>query len=567
VPGPSGHSQSGAVRHARRRSHPYVRRATVLLRGPGAVALAVLTALALGYWGYASLPGRDYSFSDDLYRALQLFNGGAELPRSGTPWQLEIARWLAPATVAYAAFAAFFALARQQVQRVRTRLFARDHVLIVGLGSRGSKLARALREHYRVVVVEADSTNGAATALRHDGIPVLVGDARDPATLRAARADRAAHVVVVAGGDSLNLQIAAALARLDAETPGAAAHHVTIDSPILWEELNRIPLDRSAARGVEFVSIPDRIAVALIGAAVEHWVSDGGDGLQVLIRGEGPAAARLVAHLVRSEALGEGPEIDIACDELEEIVTLVRRADPWVLEQARIAHAGDDVGRAAGRVDVAFVCGLPEAAALSDAIEIARGLTGDAHVYTAVEDPGVASALTGAGVDVSRLVTVAASDSVLGDGLLRGRAGELLARTRHSELLLDRIAAGYSSELPWDRLPESERASHRRLATEIAAELGVLGAELVPLHGPEANSDLPLDDDALDRFGRDVHDRWIRAEREVSSDVMSGPHAVGWSKLPEVERERIRAEIRALPSLVGRAGYTLNWPEGSAKGS
>jgi hypothetical protein len=100
----------------------------------------------------------------------------------------------------------------------------------------------------------------------------------------------------------------------------------------------------------------------------------------------------------------------------------------------------------------------------------------------------------------------------------------------------------------------------------VGRELGEQGFELIPLRGPATDADLPLDDEALDRFGRAVHDRWIRAEREAGSAVATGPHRVPWSELPESERERIRGEIRALPVLVGRAGYTLNWPEGSASG-
>jgi hypothetical protein len=546
-------------RPTKRRTRRLLPIAAFFLRGPVAIGIAVLSVLVLGYWGYSELPGRDYSASDNLYRALQLFNGGAELPRSGTPWQLEIARWLAPATVAYAAFAAFFSLARQEVQRVRTRMFARNHVLIIGLGARGGKLAQSLRERYRVVVIERDATNGAANTLRHLGVPVLIGDARDPAVLRTARAGRAAHIVVLTPTDTLNLQIAAALTRVTAGS--AVAHHVTIDSPILWEELHRIPLDRSAAREVEFVSIPDRIAVALIGAAVDHWVGGGDDGVQVLVRGEGPAAARLVVHMLRTQALGPDPEIMIASDDHPLITSLVRRADPWILEHSRMTEVPGLASGAAERCDVAFVCGVPEATALSESIEIARELTGGAHVYTAVDDEAVGDALTGAGVDLDRLTPVAASDAVLSDRLLEGRATELLARGRHADQLLDGIASGQEAGKAWDRIPAAERASHRRLAAEIADELGELGADLVPLRGPPSTADLPLSGAALDQFGRTVHERWIRAEREAGSPVARGPHSPDWDHLPETERERIRAEIRSLPSMLARAGYELRLPE------
>ena len=542
---------------ARRRAHPFFRRAAFVLRGPVAVTIAVVTALGLGYWGYASLPGHHYSVSDNLYRSLQLFNGGAELPRSGTPWQLEIARWLAPAALAYAALAAFFALARQEVQRARTRLFARDHVVVVGLGTRGGKLISSLREDYHVVGIDLDSANGAAIALRHEGVPVLIGDARDEAVLRAARAERASHIVVLCGTDTRNLQVAAALKRLTAGTPGV--HHVTIDSPVLWNELNRIPLGAESERSgeVEFISIPDRIAVALIGAAIDSWEGGGEDGIQIVIRGEGAAPARLIVHLLRTEAFADEPEIAIVSDDPEAIRTLIHRADPWALERAQLTDCGDDPETAAARADIAFVCGVPEASALSESIELVREMRDGARLYLAVEDPDVAEGLTGAGIDVNRLVPVPAADWVLTERLLRDRGTELIARARQSAGVLDDIAKGEDHEHAWEQLTRPERESRRRLAVEIMTELGDLpggAAELVPLNGPpEEVKPLEYSDEELDVFGRHAHDRWAAAEQAAGGRSDLQP----WDELPESERERIRGEIRELPETLARAGYEL----------
>lgn len=542
------------------------------LRGPVAVTVAVVTAFVLGYWGYHSLPGHDYSVSDDLYRSLQLFNASGELPPTGTPWQLDVARWLAPLALAYAALAAFFAIARQEVQRARTRLFAREHVVIVGLGSRGSALATSLREAYHVVGIELDSANGAASTLRHEGVPVIVGDARDEAVLLAARAERASHVVVLCGTDTRNLQVAATLKRLTAGTPGV--HHVTIDSPVLWNELSRIPLTAEADGQTEFVSIPDRIAVALIGAAMDGWSGGGDDGVQVLVRGEGPAAARLIVHLLRTETLGGSPEILLASSDHEEVRALIRRADPWALERAHLVdlRAGDEVEAEVPRADVAFVCGVAEASALSEAIELVRGMREDARLYLAVEDPDVADGLIGAGIDTTRLVPVPAADWVLTERLLRRRSVELIARARQNAAVLDDIAKGADHDHAWEQLTRPERELQRVFAEAIVDELGRIrrgGADIVPLTGPpEEAGAVNLSDEEVELISRRAQDRRADAAVAAGTEATAGSlETKRWDELLEPDREGIREEVRTLPQTLARAGFELRVPGTGATGS
>ncbi|MDQ3936121.1 MAG: hypothetical protein M3340_15975, partial [Actinomycetota bacterium] len=96
------------------------------------MVLAGLTALALilGYVGFERLPeGERWSFGDSLHRSLQLFvleSGGVAPP---VPWQLEVARLLAPAVTVYAAVLAGIALFRDRLRELGVRLRARDHVV------------------------------------------------------------------------------------------------------------------------------------------------------------------------------------------------------------------------------------------------------------------------------------------------------------------------------------------------------------------------------------------------------------------------------------------------------
>src|SRR5262245_56477751 len=95
---------------------------------------------------------------DALYATLQLFVLNVSLtPPLG--WEIQIARFLAPAVTAYAAIQAFFMLFREQFRLVRLQ-FTTGHVIVCGLGKAGFKLALdELRRGRTVVILEEESGN------------------------------------------------------------------------------------------------------------------------------------------------------------------------------------------------------------------------------------------------------------------------------------------------------------------------------------------------------------------------------------------------------------------------
>lgn len=83
-----------------------------------------------------------------------------------------------------------------------------DHVVVVGLGDLGTRIVRSLdRRGVPVVAVDVDeSARGIAVARARD-VPVVVGDARRAATLRAAYVGAAQAIVVVTSGGATTIGI------------------------------------------------------------------------------------------------------------------------------------------------------------------------------------------------------------------------------------------------------------------------------------------------------------------------------------------------------------------------
>jgi Trk K+ transport system NAD-binding subunit len=85
----------------------------------------------------------------------------------------------------------------------------RDHVIVVGLGSIGHRVALGVQARgVPVVVIESSDEARFVAATRAAGIPVVIGDARHPAVLAEVHLDRARALVCATSDDLVNLSTA-----------------------------------------------------------------------------------------------------------------------------------------------------------------------------------------------------------------------------------------------------------------------------------------------------------------------------------------------------------------------
>jgi len=83
----------------------------------------------------------------------------------------------------------------------------RGHVVVVGLGSVGARVAERLAaEQARVVVVEQNQDNRYLAQMRALGVPVVIADATQPQALRAVNLADARAVAVLTSDDLVNLE-------------------------------------------------------------------------------------------------------------------------------------------------------------------------------------------------------------------------------------------------------------------------------------------------------------------------------------------------------------------------
>ncbi|MFH8380588.1 NAD-binding protein [Kitasatospora sp. NPDC018058] len=144
----------------------------------------------------------------------------------------------------------------------------RDHVIVVGLGNVGTRVATQLHEMgVPVVCMERDPQARGIAAVRALGIPVVLGDGPFEEQLRRARLKHSRAVVAVSGDDATNLEAA-----LEARHGNPEVRVVVrlFDDNFAGHFYKT--LDNAASRSVSYLAAP-AFAAALMGSEVRGTLS------------------------------------------------------------------------------------------------------------------------------------------------------------------------------------------------------------------------------------------------------------------------------------------------------
>ncbi|SPM41497.1 potassium transporter TrkA [Mycobacterium numidiamassiliense] len=150
----------------------------------------------------------------------------------------------------------------------------RNHVIVVGLGSHGSRVVADLTDAgYDVAVIEIDENNRYLSTAAELGVPVIFGDATLRQTLEAARVDHARAVAVLTHDDMVNIETGIVLREMLG--PRVMPKVIRPEVPIVLRIYDR-RLGSAVARRFGFDTVRSTVELAapwFIGAAI---------GLQVL---------------------------------------------------------------------------------------------------------------------------------------------------------------------------------------------------------------------------------------------------------------------------------------------
>ncbi|MGD9905045.1 MAG: NAD-binding protein [Vicinamibacterales bacterium] len=562
------------------------------------IVAGILAVAVLGYRGIRAycdpaLPGAmsgtctpPPTRSDAAYLTLQLFlwqSGGQFLgPRVGLG--LDAARFIAPALASYAAVRALLALFAGQVQRLMAR-FAREHVIVCGLGPQGMAVARGLRDAgWRVVMLEVDERRRAAFAAQSVGA-VIGGDATDPADLRRAGLARARHLIALCGDDHVNAEVVARAAAAATGGGRVLSCHAHVMTPALWERLRprELAAGRDGASRLQFFSAVDitaRAVVAEVLPATDHPAP------HLVVAGGGPVAERVLVHAALAwRVLGSRHRLrlTVATGDAASCVTALHAAHPRLRDGCDVIACEFDAGPAGagprlthlllGQPTVSAIClsGLDDTRLLAWALGVLQATLDDTFpiAVAATREHGLDLLAGDDAAAGGRLSIVGMLERGCSVDAVFGGTHELLARAIHGEYRRAQAAAGQTvasnpSMQPWAMLPEPLRDSNRRQADDIAAKIAAVGCRIVP----QSEWDTPAFEFTaaeIEQLARHEHARWLKERRDAHwtydtvKDVsrLRSPNLKEWADLAAEIKDIDRNTVAHIPQFLARVGLGI----------
>jgi len=590
---------SEAPRTSRERRRTVVDRLGSFWRRDGwyVLAAAGVLAVVLGYLGWTAYDadvGADWSWSTRLYLTLQLFtinSGGVEGP---IPLSLDIARFLAPFVLATAAVGAVISAVQRGSARVRARAM-RGHVIVAGLGDKGLRLASDLRARGRdVVAIERDPGQSNVAVALHRGIPVLIDDASTPASLGAARMERASHLIAVAGRSENNAAIAAAATAVQSD-PSAHVHDrfqsfIEITDLSVARELQAADTGRRARLGQEFFNLDDRAARALLDRLeIVRSVPDGPDRQPTLaVVGLGQLGGSVVVEAARRwDGVRRGADVDEVQRLPLRVIALIPFDDDadhryatlqtWYPKLARHDDLETSSDAAAivevvpfdanetravadelhaqlhGELAPVVLTLEDEALQLRAAIALAHAADDSARIIvTAAQSGGITELIS----DLPRVEVFATADEVCSDDQITNGRLEGMARSIHEAYYrhVDRTSSTADKQAnpafrPWDHLTEDLRRQNFEAAESTWEALEAEGYRVVP-HTDRLADSFEFPPLVLDRLAEREHLRWFRRKHPDQEDPT-------WADVDPVDVGISRAQVREIPRMLAYAGLQL----------
>jgi hypothetical protein len=524
------------------------------------------------------------------------------------PWELNVARFLAPLVAGWATYSALAAVYRDRFQQMRIPLLRR-HVVICGLGKYvGTIFLRHLDEKkIPVVVIEQDMTNPNIELCRRLGVPVVIGDAQRRNTLQAAGAQHARRVLVVTDDDAVNTQIAETWRKLPRRRLAQAGCLARISDPDFCSML-RLPQTRSETRPwVDFFNIdeigareivdkysadqPDRhilvahldpLGVWLVWHAARAWYEHGDQNTPLVVTIVDRDPDESVAALQ-----GQHPELKKHCE------FTVLRATAQDIHERLPAHHRDSATPPIGR---AYVTAYQDHQAFTTALKLhdeLRRLDPPVPVVLALSRPrGISDLLADAGRSGSPdgIEVFSTMDKACSVEVIEGGSLEPLAEAIHERWRAEQIRSRKPAP-QWGDLDESRKASSRGQARDIGAKLDRIGCEMALLADWDA-TDFVFRSEEVEDLAVDEHERWYderiaakwtlidmptaddpeevtRLVEEAKQNKQS-PYLIPWDQLqrnyPDMA-ELDRIFVRDIPHLLAGAGLQVVRRPGSVEDS
>jgi len=565
-------------------STSHAKRAQKLIYWVSIIVLFLFSIIAgfLGFQQYFRLHGEEFTWLRSLYRTIQIFTfegGDLETP---IPWLLHIVRFSAPLTAMMAIILAILEIFREQWSRLKISRM-KDHVVIIGLGTKGKNvMEESIRNHEKVLVIEDDPLNPHLESIKQAGAELLTGNATNLNVLKKARITKAKTVYLLMGDDSQQVRACLLIYQLIKESRrnkeqalncimhlltkdylNTLRNHNLVQNADDGLELNMFNVYENSARELFQVHPPDRLGLA---AGSNQFV-------QMIIIGFGHAGEALALqtgitghYLNREQVLPRVVIFDRQAD--EKVKDFTKRYPSFsdhcvIVAESLEAHSPQMIPE--------LVSYLEEANALNTVVCCFDNKTNNMLLGLQIESLKTAESPLSFELFIRTddnesfrsssmsLKPYGLPSKVCSQQAILGGDLDIMAKAFHSIYLeIKQSSPGATksqADVPWEELKQEYKDSNRKAADHIGVKIRGLGYRIVDMEEDGTPESLSGHIEVLTAL---EHRRWA-AERSLSgwrydpkrnNETRKTPNLVDWSKLDENIQDFDRKLVAHIPKVL-----------------
>lgn len=551
-----------------------------------------LFSLVLGYAGFSRYAVDNdviLSVTERLYRSLQLISMNSGAVEGSNNWMLEISRFLLPALTAFTAFQAVTDLFQEQMQWFHLwRL--KDHIIICGLGRKGSHLVKnLLKDSYPLLIIQNNLDSITLSDYRQKGIVVIEGDPSDIETLRSARVSRASHLICLLEEDQQNLNLAHrafSIVKQDRTQPLTCIVHLGSQELLSLVKKSELSLAHNDPFTLQTFNIYDRISRRLINND-RGWENNANHPIStILILGFGRLGQNICQHAAYTWfSKGRNPKLNIividqnANTKLNHIVKANPHIDsisnliPIDADISEINILKDIIERQTELQDInrCYICFGNPILSLQTGLTLSQNANlVDSSIYVRLEkDSGLSAILENpiSGIEnQNNLFSFDIYEETCSTELVLGGTHELLARKlnenfQHSLKTIDPTR----QVIDWDDLSEEDKIANRKQAGRIHTLLKAFDYHISPLLNWDAR-EISFPKEELQKMAQMEHKLWCQWKQEngwkfggkKDNDQKIHPDLISWKALPDSEKQKNVQFIESLPKLLADLGFQID---------
>lgn len=541
-----------------------------------------LVSFILGFTGFQCYFFKNkeaYNWIRSVYRTISLYYHIEGDVEGCIPWNLQVARFLAPLITIATILLALMQIFREQWVGWKISKL-KNHVIIIGLGTKGKIiLEENMNKKRKILVIEKNRENANLENIRHSGCFFLIGDATNSNILEKANVDKTNSIFLLTGDDSTQIEMCIHIYQLthnnaDKKHPITCIMHLqkqelmnTLKKYKLGKDINDtfilkiFNIYENSARNYFNEYPPDENGIT---KTDEHYI-------QNIIFGFGMSgeALALQTALNGHYANNKKPHILIVDRLADEKVLDFHKRYPTYQDFCNIEYISTDINSPQMinlvlpyfdkdlSIATIFICFDNFTQNLLLALQLEKITNKESENIFVRTNEDHLDTFFQQNIKPYGLPEKVCSIDNFFSGNLDQRAIAL-----HNEYLEQRKSFSdfgkNNSDVCWEKLPQEYQDSNRKSADHIGVKIRSIGCEIV--QDSAMGKPAVFSAEEIEMLSELEHRRWC-AERSLAGwtygDIKNEktrktPHLVSWNNLPEEIKNYDRITVKMIPDVLAR---------------